>query len=107
MDDAGHVCPQTWCDGARVISMGCKEGLQLDIGKFAGLGQPIHATLYFNVDMSLVYQQPKVVVVNDLSRKDSHWDVHVCIVLSQHGNAQVKVFRLPIMHCAFCVTQHC
>jgi len=81
--------------------MRCEKCLQLDIGKFAGLGQPIHAMLYLNINVSLVYQQVQVVVVNDLNGKDCHQDVHVCIVLGQHGDAQVKIFE--VTYHAFCL----
>ncbi len=56
-DVVGGVSPQAWCDGARVISVGLKEVLKLDIGKFSGLGQAIYASLDFNMDMVLVDQQ--------------------------------------------------
>jgi len=81
--------------------MGCKKGLQLDVGKFASLGQLMHAASYFDIDMSLVYQWTKVVVVNDLRGKDVHRDVHASVVLSQHGGAQVKIFE--VTHHALCL----
>jgi len=72
--------------------MGFKESLQLDIGKFAGLGQSIHALSYFNIDMPLVDQGMEIVVFNDVRWQDGHQDAHVHIVLSQHGGAQVTKF---------------
>jgi len=51
LDVMGGVHPQTWCDGAWVIPMGFKEFLQLHIGKLASLGQTVHPSLDFDIDM--------------------------------------------------------
>jgi len=88
-DVMGGVSPQAWCDGAWVIAMGFKEVLQLDIGQFASLGQPIHAMPDLNIDVALVDEQAELVVFNDLVGQDGHWDVHVCIVFGWHGGAEI------------------
>ena len=79
--------------------MGCKEILQLDIGQFASLGQPIHAAPDFNIDVALVDEWAELVVLNDLVGQDSYWDAHLGVVFGWHGGAQVEVFE--ISHHAF------
>jgi len=68
----GHVCPQAQHDGARVISLGFKESMQLDVGKFDGLGRSIHASSYFDVDMPLVDQGVEIVEFNYVRWQDGH-----------------------------------
>jgi len=49
---------------------------------------------YFNVDMSLVDQQMKVVMVKDLRGQDCHRDMHLCIVFGWHWGTQVEIFEV-------------
>jgi len=72
----------------------------LDIGKFASLGQAIHAPSDFHTYMAFVDDGVQIVVVHDFGWQDSDGDAHVGIILRWHGCAQVEV--LEVTHHAMC-----
>jgi len=88
------VEPEAGCDGAWHVAMWCQELLKLQVGQESGLWEAIHAMLNLNIDMAMVDQAVKLVMVHDVVREHGHRDVHVSIVLGFHWCAKVKIFEV-------------
>jgi hypothetical protein len=49
---------------------------------------------YFDIDVPLVNEGLEIVMGNDFWQKDGHRDMHVCIVHSWYGHAELEVFEI-------------
>jgi hypothetical protein len=60
------------------------------VGNDAGLWEAVHASLDFNVHMSIVDKRHEIVCLNDFLWYDVDGEAHVFV--ATHGCAQVEVF---------------
>jgi len=71
-----------------------EERLQLCICYFSGLGEPVHATTDFHINMTIVHQIVELIMLHDALREGGKGDLHVCIILRRHWGTQVEVLEV-------------
>jgi hypothetical protein len=91
-DGSSFVFPQSGSDVGGCMAMGFEELLEAVVGKFASLGQSVHAFSDFNWIMELMQSQDVV---------GQHVERNSRVLAALHGSTKIKIFEVGRDH--FCI----
>ena len=76
---ARFVLPKAGCVACRSVANGGKDLDELILGKYASLGQTVHAAANLTKHVSVTDKCMEVILVHDLLGKRPNWDSHIFV----------------------------
>ena len=91
-DRARDVFPQAWGVGNFIVTMFCLALLEEPVSKDACLGQSIHCSSNFHIDITIFCFFTKIVLLDNMLLDILQWHSHVFIPV--HWCSKIKEFQV-------------